>query len=306
MRRHHISLGWALSFLIGFAATPKAAARLDGCTAFEDQTVTFYNGGSGAYAGYFDDEVLTDADAWDTSVVEITEVFSYGTSDQINAANADYGATNFAGVAIYSSDNCVEQYGEARLNEYYLAAESTAGKKHTACHEVGHLLGLAHANDDGCMTTTGLASPKPYPATEDLALLDVIYCSGCTKIALQADDGHWVSAEDGGGGPIVVDKTTVDVWETFRMMDLGGGYVALQTFNHLFVTAEDGGGGDVNGNRSEVLSWETFELIDLGGGYVAFQTTDGYYLSAENGGGGALVATASSIGANETFYLSYQ
>ena len=55
-------------------------------------------------------------------------------------------------------------------------------------------------------------------------------------------------------------RNAIGGWETFRIVDLGGGLVAVQASNGQYVVAEDGGGGSVNANRDDIGSWETFYM----------------------------------------------
>jgi bacillolysin len=133
----------------------------------------------------------------------------------------------------------------------------------------------------------------------------VSMCTTCPRVAFQANNGQWVVAEGGGGGPVYANRWAVGPWETFRMVDLGGGNIALQADNGQYVVAEGGGGGVVNANRDAIGSWETFRLIDLGGGYVALQASNGQYVVAEGGGGDVVNANRNAIGPWETFFLYF-
>jgi hypothetical protein len=121
------------------------------------------------------------------------------------------------------------------------------------------------------------------------------------KVALQSCGGSFVSAESGGGQELVVNRDTVGAWETFILIDRGGGNVALKAANYQYVSAVGGGGGALVASSNVVGLWETFALVDRGNNQVALMTSNGQYVSAENGGGGALIANRNDIGSWETF-----
>lgn len=107
------------------------------------------------------------------------------------------------------------------------------------------------------------------------------------KIALRASNGLYVTAEEGGGidtrnpdTPIALRArgTTIDAWQQFDRIDVGGGFVALKTSDGYYVTAENGGGESVRTNETAVGPWEQF--IEVEGTFI---TWDGqHYLSVED------------------------
>ena len=122
------------------------------------------------------------------------------------------------------------------------------------------------------------------------------------KVALQANSGHFVAAEWGGGGAVNANRTAANAWETFGIVDLGGGKVALRAHNGLHLSAVGAGGGAVNAGAPWVLGWETFTLENHGS-QVALRTADGHYLVAEFGGGYFVQANRTGVGAWERFTL---
>ena len=122
-------------------------------------------------------------------------------------------------------------------------------------------------------------------------------------IALQASNGNYVCAEGGGGQGVTANRNAIGPWETFRLVELGGGKVAIEAPNGLYLGAEGGGGGPIVANRAAVGPWETLTLKDLGGNKVALQAANGQYVCAEGGGGQGLVVNRSKVGPWETFTL---
>lgn len=73
-----------------------------------------------------------------------------GSHTDISLFDGNYGATGYGGLAeIISYSGSHITHGHARLNYYY--SYSSNGKRGVFCQEVGHLFGLTHSNDGGCM-----------------------------------------------------------------------------------------------------------------------------------------------------------
>lgn len=138
-------------------------------------------------------------------------------------------------------------------------------------------------------------------------------------IHLKSADGHYVSAEGGGGGPVVANRAAANAWETFQvihadatpylgLMLYNGDGVHLKVNNGNFMCAEGGGGREVVANRPAAAGWETFTLVGgagagvlTSGSTVSLRASNGQYVCAEGGGGGAVNANRTAIGAWETF-----
>ena len=70
-----------------------------------------------------------------------------------------------------------------------------------------------------------------------------------------------MTAESGGSGPLIANRTSTGAWETFKLVKNAGGSVALLAgANNRYVTAEAGGAQPLVANRSAVGSWEEFDL----------------------------------------------
>jgi hypothetical protein len=105
-------------------------------------------------------------------------------------------------------------------------------------------------------------------------------------IALKASsNGQYLCAEGGGGGSIFANRGALHEWETFRLIDLGGGTVALQSHNGHFLCAENNGGQEVVINRTAIGPWETFTLVRHGDGRVSLRAGNGQWVCAEQEGG---------------------
>jgi hypothetical protein len=96
-------------------------------------------------------------------------------------------------------------------------------------------------------------------ATERFSVVD----AGTGLVALRsATTGRYVCAENGGGSPLVTDRTSVGEWERFTRITHADGTVSFRCeANDLYVCAEDAGAGALIANRSAVGPWEKFQLI---------------------------------------------
>lgn len=88
--------------------------------------------------------------------------------------------------------------------------------------------------------------------------------SGGYYFALGAG-GYYMSALNGGGGPVYVNQTWHYWWESFgivplRRLSSQQWEVALHAASNQYLSAEWAGGGDVNANRAVVREWERFVM----------------------------------------------
>jgi hypothetical protein len=126
-----------------------------------------------------------------------------------------------------------------------------------------------------------------------------------------------VSAENGGGGGVRVDRLEVHEWETFTMQEISvqtvdGGrrlpVVALRAHSGQYLSAEGQGGpvAHLTADRSWVRDWEKFRFDFVGpqaDGIGGFQTQHGWYWCAEGGGGAGVAPNRAVRGPWETFRL---
>lgn len=78
---------------------------------------------------------------------------------------------------------------------------------------------------------TGVASPVAQAASD-------------TAVSLKAHaNNKFVTAENTGTDPLIANRDTVGLWETFDEVDLGNGKIALRAHanNKYVITAEDAG-----------------------------------------------------------------
>lgn len=81
--------------------------------------------------------------------------------------------------------------------------------------------------------------------------------------------GLFVSADQNRGAwaPLVADRSTVDAWEQFQVVDAGGGFVAFRSIGTgLFVSADQNRGNALVADRGAIGTWEQFTWTDIAGG----------------------------------------
>jgi hypothetical protein len=173
------------------------------------------------------------------------------------------------------------------------------------------------------LTTLGLAGcvvNADDPPIAQISSNAIVPGSTTRALTLRASvGGQFVTAENGGGGVINVNRATAQGWETFTLYDQNGGtlqngdLINLGTFDGThFWCAENGGGGAVNATRTDPQGWETFRVVKIGGtgaaindgDQIALQTTVlGTFVSAVNGGGAGVTGTATTASTWETFVV---
>ena len=86
-----------------------------------------------------------------------------------------------------------------------------------------------------------------------------LYRLNGNRVALQASNGNFVSAEE---GRLVANYGTVRKWATFKLIQLKGNRNAFKAANGKYVCAHMGQGGALFADRSQIKEWETFTLVN--------------------------------------------
>jgi hypothetical protein len=132
--------------------------------------------------------------------------------------------------------------------------------------------------------------------------------SGAEINIFDPQTNRFVSANNGGGSTVTVDRTVASGWETFSFTDLtnpaaprNGDQVLLQASNGDYFSAGCGGGagtsggytcGNVDANRPSAWTWESFTILKVSGSAglgiqdgdtVYFQSAGGDQLGPQNG-----------------------
>jgi len=130
-----------------------------------------------------------------------------------------------------------------------------------------------------------------------------------TVICLRARANNmYVCADNAGASPLIANRAAAGPWETFDVLDAGGGNVALRAHaNNQIVCADNAGASPLIANRTAAGGWETFQLVHNADGTVSLRSlANNNYVTAENAGAAALIANRAAIGQWEKFDLINQ
>jgi subtilisin family serine protease len=153
----------------------------------------------------------------------------------------------------------------------------------------------------GAVTNPGVGSPNK------LLRVGAATAQPATVIRLRARaNGAIVSADGGGGQPLIANRVSSGGWEEFDEVDAGNGYVGLRSHaNGRFVTAEAGGASPLIANRTAVGAWEKFLIVTNIDGSISLKANaNGRYVTADNGGASPLIANRDAIGDWEKFTVA--
>jgi len=90
-----------------------------------------------------------------------------------------------------------------------------------------------------CLLITGCTNEELLDENIETTKLVSKAFGDCTSIALKGNNGRYVSSEN-GNRPMNCNRTKLDIWEKFTLIDLGGGQYALQGNNGRYVSSENG------------------------------------------------------------------
>ncbi|HET6974832.1 MAG TPA: glycoside hydrolase family 16 protein [Pyrinomonadaceae bacterium] len=121
--------------------------------------------------------------------------------------------------------------------------------------------------------------------------------------------GLIVSADQNRGtwAPLVADRSTVDAWEQFQVVDAGGGFIAFRAIGTgLFVSADQARGAfaPLVADRGSISTWEQFTWTDIAGGQFTIRARGtNRFVSADlnRGSFAPLVADRQAAGMWEQF-----
>ncbi|AFZ24601.1 Ca2+-binding protein, RTX toxin [Cylindrospermum stagnale PCC 7417] len=125
-----------------------------------------------------------------------------------------------------------------------------------------------------------------------------------TIIALKTDHDRYVSALSAQESPsydLVADRTEVQGWEKFTLINTGDGKIALKTDHDRYVSAQESPSYDLVADRTEVQGWEKFTLINTGDGKIALKTDHDRYVSAQESPSYDLIADRIEVQGWEKF-----
>lgn len=118
---------------------------------------------------------------------------------------------------------------------------------------------------------------------------------------LKGPNNQFVSGEN-GLNPMMCNRPTASTWETFTIVDAGGGKVALRSMNK-YVSSENGATTGITCNRTTISDWEKFDWIVNANGTISLRGNNGKYISSENGQA-VMKCDRATIAGWETFTLN--
>jgi len=101
------------------------------------------------------------------------------------------------------------------------------------------------------------------------------------SLKLKGPNNLFVSGENGQTA-MMCDRATASTWETFTIVDAGGGKVALKSMNK-YVSSENGATTGITCNKTTISDWEKFDWIVNANGTISLRGNNGRYISSENG-----------------------
>src|SRR5215217_1724455 len=84
-------------------------------------------------------------------------------------------------------------------------------------------------------------------------------------------NGLFVSADQNRGtwAPLVADRSAVDAWEQFQVVDAGGGFIAFRSIGTGLIVSADqarAAWAPLVADRPSISTWEQFTWSDIAGG----------------------------------------
>ena len=119
-------------------------------------------------------------------------------------------------------------------------------------------------------------------------------------VKLKGPNNLFVSGENGGVA-MRCNRASASDWETFTIIDAGGGKVALRSMNK-FVSSENGATTGITCNRTTISDWEKFDWVVNANGKISLKGNNGKYISSE-GGQSVMKCNRETIAGWEAFVL---
>ncbi|CAQ85834.1 MULTISPECIES: fascin domain-containing protein [Photorhabdus] len=109
-------------------------------------------------------------------------------------------------------------------------------------------------------------------------------------IALQADNGLFLSRIDRGGGGgidfIEANKSTIDIYSKYSVIQISANRIVLRANNGLYLSRFSLVGGDyIAAVKSNIDIYSIFTIEDIDNNVIALCADNGKYLSRINTGG---------------------
>lgn len=163
----------------------------------------------------------------------------------------------------YPFDLYHQQLFEGDRISGYISSPVSGPDDWEADHELKSL-----ATEKGAAKKTVTDQEIQEPEEEETPIAESAY-----KIALQANNGKFVSVAVESGGKLIADSNTIDKngFEIFYVTELDRRRVQLQARNGQYVTVREGPGGELAATATAPGDAAAFEIVTLGENQVALQ-----------------------------------
>ncbi|MDT3402057.1 DUF4832 domain-containing protein [Mucilaginibacter terrae] len=121
------------------------------------------------------------------------------------------------------------------------------------------------------------------------------------SIKLRGSNNLFASGENGQSS-MMCNRTSASTWETFTIVDAGGGKVALKSMDK-YVSSENGATTGITCKRTTISDWEKFDWIVNANGRISLRGNNGNYISSEDGQS-VMKCNRATISGWETFTLN--
>lgn len=121
-------------------------------------------------------------------------------------------------------------------------------------------------------------------------------------VVLRTHNGHYWSAQNGGGSTLGTGAVDPQSWERFELLERRNGQIALRAGNGQYVTAS-GPNSTLLVNHNSIGPLESFDVVARSTSYVNLCAGNGQFVCADQGGGGALTADRSLAAEWEAFNI---
>ena len=178
------------------------------------------------------------------------------------------------------------------------AANAVQGSNYPAAYAQWEAPATKYVNDNQNAPAVSLPWSAAGPNTTA--------CTTPLVVALRARiNNRFVTAERGGGAPLIANRTAIGPWEQFDLIPQSSTTVALRAHaNNRYVSADNAGASPLIANHSAIGAWELFSLISNSDGSISLRTQSNYeVVTAESAGTKSLIANRATIGPWEKFDL---
>jgi type 1 glutamine amidotransferase len=120
----------------------------------------------------------------------------------------------------------------------------------------------ARANNKFVSTAAGNLIASANSAATAAERFEIVPLSGGTVALRSKANNMYVCAENNGNSPLIANRASAGLWETFTRVNNSDGSVSLRAqVNGRYVVAENAGAAPLIANRAAIGAWEKFDLV---------------------------------------------